>query len=106
MKIIHKIDDFLYTLFPEIIGGGISQIVNQLTERYTFNSIIPKVTIEDDYVIIEIDTAAIEQQDAEYNKALSFNDYPYLYLNSFSYDTTVINNLPNRASPKYLLLNL
>jgi hypothetical protein len=34
------------------------------------------------------------------------NDYPYLYLNSFLLLTAATNILPNRASPKYLRLNL
>lgn len=28
MKIIHKIEDFLYTIFPELIGGGVVSLLS------------------------------------------------------------------------------
>lgn len=30
MKIIHHIDDFLFTIFPNLMGGGKIQIINEL----------------------------------------------------------------------------
>lgn len=49
MQIIHKIDDFLYTLFPELMGGGGNKlIVNTLENYYTYGPYKPKVTVDTD----------------------------------------------------------
>ncbi len=71
MQIIHKIDNFLYNLFPEIIGGGNELIISVLESYYTFGPFKPKVTIEKDWVTIEIDTSTILAQDTDYKKIIS-----------------------------------
>jgi Tfp pilus assembly protein PilF len=77
MQIIHKIDDFLITLFPELeehlkkIGGGKNLIINLLEEYYSFNGFKPKVSIESEWVKIEIDSTAIISQEADYRKTIA-----------------------------------
>ncbi len=71
MQIIHKIDDFLYTIFPELMGGGKSLIISVLENYYTYGPFKPKVNIENDWVIIDIDTPTILSQETDYRKTVS-----------------------------------
>ncbi|MBU3660400.1 MAG: hypothetical protein FGM14_11045 [Flavobacteriales bacterium] len=71
MKIIHKIDDFLYTLFPELTGGGNDLIVSKLQNYYSYGPFQPKVSIEGDWVTVEIDTNSILSQEADYRKVVA-----------------------------------
>lgn len=71
MQIIHKIDDFLFTIFPNIkTGGGNDLIINELQKFYTYGPFKPKVTIENNWVKIEFDTPSIISQEADYNKTV------------------------------------
>lgn len=71
MKITHKINDFLFTIFPDLKGGGSDQISSALENYYTYGPYKPKVTIDKDWVTIEIDTPAIISQEQEYRKVVS-----------------------------------
>jgi Tfp pilus assembly protein PilF len=71
MQIIHKIDDFLSTIFPELMGGGNSLIIRTLENYYTYGPYKPKVNIESGWVIIEIDTPAIISEGADYHKTVA-----------------------------------
>ena len=72
MQIIHKIDDFLLIIFPELIlGGGNSLITSTLEKYYTYGPYKPKVTIDNGWVKIEIDTPAIISQEADYKKTVA-----------------------------------
>ena len=70
MQIIHKIDYFLFTLFPET-GGGNDQIISALEKYYTYGPYKPKVIIEDGWVKIEIDTSTIISQDSDFRKTVA-----------------------------------
>lgn len=70
MQIIHKIDDFLFTIFPELKGGGNDQIISYLENFYSYGPFKPTVKIIDDYVQIEIDTIAIISQEEDYKKVI------------------------------------
>ncbi|MBK9329758.1 MAG: tetratricopeptide repeat protein [Sphingobacteriales bacterium] len=71
MQIIHKIDDFLFTIFPEFIGGGNDLIINTLKSYYTYGPYQPKVVIENNWVKIEIDTPTILSQENDYKKIVA-----------------------------------
>jgi Flp pilus assembly protein TadD len=71
MQIIHKIDDFLFTIFPELMGGGNELIINTLKQYYTYGPYQPKVSIENDWVKIEIDTPTILSQESDYKKTIA-----------------------------------
>ena len=73
MQIIHKIDYFLFTLFPEIVegGGGNSLLISELEKYYTFGSFIPKVSISEGWITIEIDTSSLLAQEADYQKTVA-----------------------------------
>jgi Tfp pilus assembly protein PilF len=72
MIISHKIDDFLFTIFPELMGGGNSLIVNTLEEYYTCGPYKPKVIINGDWITIEINIDAIASQQDDYRKTVAF----------------------------------
>ncbi|MBE7441148.1 MAG: hypothetical protein KFKLKKLM_02161 [Flavobacteriales bacterium] len=71
MQITHKLDDFLFTIFPELTGGGNELIINVLERFYTYGPYKPKVSIEDNWVKIEIDTPTIISQDGDYKKVIA-----------------------------------
>ncbi len=68
MKIIHKIDDFLYTIFPSIKKGDNDIIIDTLQKYYTYGPSKPKVSIEREWITIEIDTPEIISQESDFNK--------------------------------------
>ncbi|MCR5888343.1 tetratricopeptide repeat protein [Hymenobacter sp. J193] len=72
MTIHHPLNDFLYSLFPEAqaFGQNPEQLVDHLTDFYTFGPYRPRVTIKGDVVEVKIDTKAIQAQQAEYQKVL------------------------------------
>lgn len=71
MQIIHKVDDFLFTLFPTIKIGDNESLVNKIQEYYTYGPYKPKVTMDEDWVTIEIDTPTIFSHETDYKKAIS-----------------------------------
>ncbi len=72
MQIIHKIDNFLSAIFPELTGGGGNDlIINTLEKYYTYGPYKPSVTINNEWVKIEIDTPAIISQEADYKKTIA-----------------------------------
>ena len=72
MQIIHKIDNFLYTIFPSVIQGDQQSLLNAIQDFYTYGPYKPKVTIDNDFVSIEIDTPTILAQDLDYQKVIAF----------------------------------
>ena len=72
MQIIHKIDDFLYTIFPSVIQGDQQSLLNAIQDFYTYGPYKPKVTIDNDFVSIEFDTPSILAQDIDYQKVIAF----------------------------------
>jgi len=71
MQIIHKIDDFLFIIFPGISDGDTAALISHLTEYYTYGPFKPKVTIKEGWVIIDIDTPTILSQDNDYQKVVA-----------------------------------
>lgn len=71
MQIIHKIDDFLFTIFPQIKKGDNNSLVNALVDYYTYGPFKPKVNIAEGWVNIEIDTPSIISQESDFKKTVS-----------------------------------
>jgi Tfp pilus assembly protein PilF len=72
MQIIHKIDEFLFTIFPKLRGGGNDLIISALEKYYTYGPFKPTVIIDQDYVKIIIDTPLIVEQDSDYKKTVAY----------------------------------
>jgi tetratricopeptide (TPR) repeat protein len=71
MQIVHKINDFLYTIFPELENANEKEIINAIQKYYTYGPFVPKVSIKDGIVTIDVDTEYIITQDADYNKTVA-----------------------------------
>jgi tetratricopeptide (TPR) repeat protein len=53
------------------MGGGNSLIINELERYYTYGPFKPKVSVENEWVTIQIDTPTIISQEADYRKAVT-----------------------------------
>lgn len=71
MQIVHKIHDFLFTIFPELKNANEKEIFNAIQKYYTYGPFVPKVTIDNDRVTVDVDTEIIVTQDADYNKIIA-----------------------------------
>jgi len=70
MLIQHRIDDFLYTLFPDIQKGDLDALQHALVDYYTYGPFKPKVSIDNDWIRIDIDTPAILSQEKDYRRVV------------------------------------
>lgn len=71
MQIIHKINDFFFTLFPELTPDNKDVIADVIKQKYSYGPFVPKVTLQQDLVIIDIDTENIISQDTDYYKTVA-----------------------------------
>jgi tetratricopeptide (TPR) repeat protein len=71
MKIIHKIDDFLFTIFPNIKEQTELSIISELENYYSYSTFKPSVRIEDGWVIVDIDTEKILSFESDFQKVVS-----------------------------------
>ncbi|MBK7095617.1 MAG: hypothetical protein IPH57_11400 [Saprospiraceae bacterium] len=71
MQIIHIIDDFLFSIFPDIRDKSNEALIKSFEDYYTYSVYKPKVYIKDGLVIVEIDSPAINSQEADYRKVVS-----------------------------------
>ena len=74
MQIIHKINDFFFTLFPDLTPDNKDVITDAIKKQYSYGPFIPTVTLQEDLVIIDVDTETIITQDADYNKTVALCD--------------------------------
>jgi hypothetical protein len=63
MQIIHKLDDFFFTIFPETSRGENTIIVNTLQKYYSYGAIVPTIKIENDLVYVNLDAETIVAQE-------------------------------------------
>ena len=70
MIIIHPLDDFIYTLFPNIEKNE-SSLIKALTDFYTVGNVKPKIKLEKDFVEISIDTNRIEVEGNKFKKLVA-----------------------------------
>ena len=69
--IIHKVDDFIFSIFPDVVRGDLESLKAALTDYYTLQSYKPKVTFDNGFVNIEIDIPAIITQENDFRKVVS-----------------------------------
>jgi tetratricopeptide (TPR) repeat protein len=74
MIIVHQLSDFLFELFPKAKENGKNDgiLIKELQNYYAFGVYKPKVTIESDFVHVEIDIPTIINQKSDFDKAISF----------------------------------
>ena len=71
MRIAHKIDDFLETIFPELNNLSKERIIQVFKDYYSYGAFVPNIEIEGNFIIIDIDIKTIENQDKEYRHIVS-----------------------------------
>ncbi|MEI7502851.1 MAG: tetratricopeptide repeat protein, partial [Paludibacter sp.] len=64
-------EDFLFTIFPELANSENSEIISVLENYYSYDSIKPTVKIEDNIVIVEINTPKILSLETDFRKVVS-----------------------------------
>jgi Flp pilus assembly protein TadD len=70
MRITHKIDDFLYTLFPSIKEGSREKLIEELEKYYVNGPFKPRIEIAKDQIQILIDTPAFPSQEHDFKQAV------------------------------------
>lgn len=70
MQIIHPINAFFFTLFPNLENKNEEEITTSLKKYYTYGPFVPKVTIQDQVIYVEVDTMAIITQESDFNQAV------------------------------------
>ncbi len=70
MTIIHPLDSLLYNLFPEA-KGDVGKLIEAAKRFYSFGPFEPQVSVKDGMLIVEVNTARIDQQKSRYDKVLS-----------------------------------
>ena len=71
MRIIHKLDDFLFTIFPNIKEQNQTSLIAELENYYSYGAFRPNIKIEDGWVVIDIDTERILSQETDYQRVVS-----------------------------------
>ncbi|WP_405221029.1 tetratricopeptide repeat protein [Dokdonia sp. Asnod1-B02] len=70
MTIIFKLDDFIYSLFPQA-NNNLENLEKELIDFYTVNNIKPSVNFEEDVIKISIDGLRVGEENREYNELIS-----------------------------------
>ena len=63
MQIIHKIDEFLYEIFPTLKRGDEQSLKQAIQAYYTYGPHKPKVSIEDGLIKVDIDIPKMVAQE-------------------------------------------
>jgi tetratricopeptide (TPR) repeat protein len=72
MQISHIIDDFLFTIFPNVQKGDLQSLKEAIEDYYSIGPFKPKVTIQENFIQIEIDSQAFQAQNNEYKKVVEY----------------------------------
>lgn len=72
LTITHKVNDFLYSLFPntEPFGQDVERLAEHIADYYTIGPFRPIVTIQGNVVTVQVDTQSINNQQGEYGKVV------------------------------------
>lgn len=70
MTIIHQLNDFIYTLFPDVEKNQ-GSLKAELEKFYSVGSVKPNIKFEDNFVEITIDNVKIEVENKKYKKLIS-----------------------------------
>jgi tetratricopeptide (TPR) repeat protein len=72
MQIIHQLDDFFYTIFPALKTCGEDELVQRISDYYSYGPYKPKVILNNNLLTVEIDVPTIFSQKADFEKATNF----------------------------------
>jgi len=70
--ILHKIDEFIWNLFPNSkkFGNDTNILIEEIKDFYSYGPYKPKVTANEDIIQIEIDIPAILSQGQDFDKVI------------------------------------
>ncbi len=72
MRIIHRLDNFLLTLFPSLKDlENKDQVINEIMDYFTIGPFKPKVSIDDEWITVDIDTTTIIAQKDDYKRVIT-----------------------------------
>jgi tetratricopeptide (TPR) repeat protein len=73
MQILHKVDDFLYELFPKAkqSGNNLEVLKEEVSRYYAFGPYKPTISVKDGWLKITIDTSIILSQEYDFKKVVS-----------------------------------
>jgi tetratricopeptide (TPR) repeat protein len=74
MKIIHPIDDFLYSLFPNVKKGDMDELVKAIKAFYSQVEIEASVTVSDGFITVTLDEVPADIEKKDFRKAVELCD--------------------------------
>ena len=74
MQIVHILNHFFYTIFPSMEGKSKDDLIHALEVYYSYGPYKPKVTVNDELVVIVLDKDKVLGQEADYRMVLAFCD--------------------------------
>jgi hypothetical protein len=72
MQIIHPLNEFIYSIFPQVDEGDTAGLKQALEQFYAQKGFTPEVSINDDYVTITLAQYQQPPVKPEYEKAMEF----------------------------------
>jgi Tfp pilus assembly protein PilF len=72
MQIIHPLNEFIYSIFPQVDEGDTAGLKQALEQFYTLKGFTPEVSIDGDYVTITLAQYQQPPVKPEYEKAMQF----------------------------------
>ena len=71
MELIHRLDDFFYSIFPNIKMGNEKSIIQVLSDFYRVGVYEPEIVVSNEIVTVKIDIQSIESMEKDYKKIVS-----------------------------------
>jgi len=71
MRIIKKLYDFLFNIFPNVKDHSETSLLSELQDYYSYGAFKPNIKVEDGWVIIDINTDQILSQEVDYQRVVS-----------------------------------
>jgi len=72
MQIIFKNDDMLFSIFPEAqkYGNDREILLKEIKAYFSYGPYIPKVSVNNDLIIVDVDTPSISKHEKDYHKVV------------------------------------
>ncbi|VUZ84044.1 Tetratricopeptide repeat protein [Candidatus Methylomirabilis lanthanidiphila] len=104
MQILHRLDEFLFGLFPKAqeSGNDAEVLKDEMTKFYTFGPYKPIVTLEGGWVKVEINTPVILSEESDFRKVVALAEK-----RKFAEVKPILRNLisKNRTNSEYYRIN-
>ncbi|MCG6146502.1 tetratricopeptide repeat protein [Leptospira bandrabouensis] len=71
MELIHRLDDFFYSIFPNINKGNEKSIIQVLSDFYRVGVYEPEIIVSNGFVTVKINIESIETLEKDYKKIVT-----------------------------------